>query len=333
LCGAFVSSVGAERQTEATILKQAVTIARRNFIGDPDEAAHITVDTPSPFRLGELEHIISNQMGRLNKAEGSLPYLRLLARIESLRNDRRFEFMFSGLVVRDTMCEVLGRILRVPVGGKPVTVVDLSGVPSEIVDVVVSLLCRMTFDFAIWSVCQQAVPVLIVAEEAHRYVGQDDNRSFSLTREAIARIAKEGRKYGVSLCLVTQRPAELSTTILSQCNTIFALRMSNEHDQNFVRRALPDSASGLLAVLPALHVREAIVVGEGVSVPMRVRFDDLEAASRPRGSTARFSRAWESDIVPREFVRETILRWRYQLRDDEASDLSQVPAFPAVEAA
>ncbi|MCP5363941.1 MAG: DUF87 domain-containing protein [Hyphomicrobiales bacterium] len=316
LAAAFVTQNGPDRQTEISILKSAVWEARRNFVNNEDEAANVTVDSPVPFRLGELEEIISNQMGRLNKAEGNLPYLRLVSRIESLRTDRRFEFMFSGLVVRDTMSDVLSRILRVPVDGKPVTIFDLSGVPSEIVDVVVSLLCRMTFDFAIWSAEAQAVPVLIVCEEAHRYVSHDGVTNFTLTRDAISRIAKEGRKYGVSLCLVTQRPSELSVTILSQCNTIFALRMSNETDQNFVRKALPDGAGGLLAALPALHNREAIVVGEGVTVPMRFRFDELEAAHRPKSSTAQFSTAWEYDVMDKSFIEETVLRWRHQARDE-----------------
>lgn len=318
LSGALVSADGASRQTELTVLKQAVLAARRNFVGDDDATGHVTVDTPIPFRLGELEQLIRNQMGRLDKAEGTLPYQRLLARIETLRADRRFEFLFSGLVVRDTMCDVLSRILRVPADGKPVTLIDLSGVPSEIVDVVVSLLSRMIFDFALWSVQAHALPVLIVCEEAHRYVGKDEDAGFTLSRAAISRIAKEGRKYGVSLCLVSQRPAELSMTILSQCNTIFALRMANEYDQDFVRRALPDSASGLLAALPALHGREAIAVGEGVAVPMRLRFAELAAGNRPNSGTARFSLAWNRDRLDRDFVRATIARWRYQLRDISA---------------
>lgn len=320
LVAALVSAEGVDRQAEMTILKQAVLQARRDFLVDEEEAAHATVDTPIPFRLGDVERIINNQMGRLNKAEGSLPYMRLLSRIEALRSDRRFEFMFSGLVVRDTMTEVLSRILRVPVDRKPVTVVDLSGVPSEIVDVVVSLLCRMVFDFAVWSAEAQAVPVLLVCEEAHRYVSQDDTASFALTRNAVARIAKEGRKYGVSLCLVSQRPSELSTTILSQCNTIFALRMSNEHDQEFVRRVLPDGASGLLTALPALYNGEAIAVGEGVSVPMRLGFDELSANNRPRSSTAVFSQAWKRDLIDRDFIEETIYRWRRQSRDGLFAD-------------
>ena len=175
-------------------------------------------------------------MGVLEKAEQSTPYLRLVARIESLRRDRRFAFMFSGLKVQDTMPEIMSReSCAFRSKDKPVTIFDLSGVPSEIVDVVVSLLCRTIFDFSLWTRRDEAVPVMLVCEESHRYIPRDRSAGFEPTRKAISRIAKEGRKYGVSLCLVTQRPSELSETILSQCNTLFALRMSNDQDQDFVR--------------------------------------------------------------------------------------------------
>jgi hypothetical protein len=314
----FVSRDSPERETEITILKQAVLEARRSFVGDDDDASDVTVDTPVPYRLGDVERTINARMGRMNKAEGTLPYLRLLARIEALRSDRRFEFMFAGLVVKDSMADVLSRILRIPVRDKPITIFDLSGVPAEIVDVVVSLLCRLIFDFSLWSVRAKAVPVLLVCEEAHRYIPQDERLGFALSRRALARIAKEGRKYGVALCLVSQRPAELSATILSQCNTVFALRLANEQDQDFVRRILPDAAHGLLAALPALHNREAIAVGEGVSLPMRLRFDELDVAFRPKSSTAVFSDAWQANVEGRAFLERTIDRWRHQRRQGAA---------------
>ena len=136
--------------------------------------------------------------------------------------------MFSRLRVQDNMRQVLSRILRIPVDGKPITIIDISGVPSEIVDVVVSVLCRLIFEFVLWSDRAKAPPILLVCEEAHRYVPRDDQAGFAPTKRSISRIAKEGRKYGLSLCLVTQRPAELSVSSLSQCNTIFALRLSND---------------------------------------------------------------------------------------------------------
>ncbi len=302
------------RKAEVNILKEAVYAAKLQFVGESDDVVSwLTVDTPVPYRLSSLVQVIEDAQGQLERPEDSAPYQRIKTRIQALRSDRRYDFMFAGLAVKDSMAEVLSRLLRIPVEGRPITILQLSGVPSEIVDVVVSLLCRMVFDFAMWSMGQQSVPVLLVCEEAHRYIPQDQSTGFAPTRKAIARIAKEGRKYGVSICLVTQRPSELSETILSQCNTIFTLRMSNERDQVFVRRAMPDSATGMLNALPALRNQEAIVVGEGVTVPMRIRFADLESYQRPQSDTAVFSDAWEYDQDRGDsFLHDVVDRWRRQ---------------------
>lgn len=302
------------RSSESFILKDAILLAKRSAVEKEDERRYITVDTPQPYPLSALLHNIEAAMGQLQKAEQAKPYLRLRSRIENLRADRRYAFMFSGLSVRDTMPDILARIIRVPVNGKPLTIFDLSGVPSEIVDVVVSLLCRTLFDFAIWSERDAALPVLLICEEAHRYIPSDSGRGFAPTRRIISRIAKEGRKYGLSLGLVSQRPSELSETILSQCSTLFALRMGNQKDQDFVRRALPESAEGMLNSLPALRNQQAVVVGEGVVLPMRIRFDDLPEAKRPQSDTASFASAWQEDRSEAGFVARTIDRWRRQIR-------------------
>jgi DNA helicase HerA-like ATPase len=310
----MVSRRGDTSEAEASILKEAVVEAKRRFQENDDDLNHITVDTPTPYRLGEVLKIIDSTRGELDNPENSVPYLRLMARIEALRADRRLDFMFSGHMVRDNMAEIISQLLRIPVRGKPITILDISGLPAEIVDVVVSVLCRMIFDFAMWSDRADGQPVLLVCEEAHRYAPQDEALGFGPTKMAISRIAKEGRKYGVSLCLVSQRPSELSTSILSQCNTLFALRMSNERDHEYVRNALPDSAHGLIAALPSLRTQEAIAVGEGVTVPMRLRFDDLEERFRPMSGTANFSSAWQNDEQDETFIEKVIDRWRRQLR-------------------
>lgn len=302
------------RSSEMFILKDAILQAKRGTAEKEDDNRHISVDTPVPYPLSALLHNIEAAMGQLQKAEQAKPYLRLRSRIEALRADRRYAFMFSGLSVRDSMPDILARIIRVPVDGKPLTIFDLSGVPSEIVDVVVSLLCRTLFDFAIWSERDAAVPVLLVCEEAHRYIPQDNGTGFEPTRRIISRIAKEGRKYGLSLGLVSQRPSELSETILSQCSTLFALRMGNQKDQDFVRRALPESAEGMLSALPALRNQQAVVVGEGVVLPMRIRFDDLPESKRPHSDTASFSQQWQEERGLNGFVPRTIERWRKQIR-------------------
>jgi DNA helicase HerA-like ATPase len=254
-------------------------------------------------------------MGRLDNPDTSAPYLRLRTRLESLRYDRRFAFMFSDwLVTRDTLSQIVGRLLRIPVSGKPLTIIDLSGIPSEIADVVVSLSCRLTFDFAVWSDRERMPPVLLVCEEAHRYVPAAPGIGFGATTRAITRLAREGRKYGISLALITQLPSELSAQALSQCGTVFALRLGHYLDQRFMQTALPDAARGMLAALPSMRTQEAIAFGEGVPLPMHIRFGDLPADRRPRSDSAEFSKAWQSDSADVDFLNDGIRRWREQSR-------------------
>ncbi len=257
---------------------------------------------------------LDDAMGRLDKPDSSTPYLRLKTRIEALNGDRRFAFMFSRVVTRDTLASVIGRVLRIPVNSRPMTIIDLSGVPSEIVNVVVSLLCRITFDFALWADRDKMPPVLLVCEEAHRYVPADERTGFGATMHSISRIAKEGRKYGVSLGLITQRPSDLATSALAQCGTLVALRMGNELDQRFVATALPEAAHGMLDALPGMRPQEAIVMGEGTPLPMRIRCDALPPDQRPRSKSAEFSKAWQLDAAGAEFLEDGVTRWRVQMR-------------------
>lgn len=311
-----------EQESQAIILKEALTKARRHYAGD--NAGSISVDTPVPYRIPDLLRFLDEGMGRLDKADGAAPYLRLRTRLESLRDDRRFSFMFSDrLNTPDRLSEVVGRLLRIPVGGKPLTIVDISGVPSEIADVVVSLSCRMMFDFAAWSEHAQMPPILLVCEEAHRYVPADERVGFAATTRAVTRIAKEGRKYGLSLALISQRPAELSPEALSQCGTVFALRLGNDLDQEFMARTVPDAARGMLTALPNLPTQQAIVSGEGVALPMRIRFDDLPPGRRPRSEGAPFSQAWQTDSADTAFREDGIRRWRLQSRQTENAGTSR----------
>ncbi len=229
LVAVLVDDDSETREAEIAILRDAVLAAKKLYRGEgegeDDNDKLPTVDTPVPFRLKDLLQIVDDSLGKLNRPDTSAPYLRIKGRFETLKSDSRYAFMFPGLVVRDNFAAILSTLFRVPVAGKPITIVDLSGIPSEVLNVVVSVLCRMTFDFAM--LCDRAVPVLLVCEEAHRYAPQNTALGFEPTKKALSRIAKEGRKYGVSLCVVSQRPLELDAGILSQCNTIFAMRMSN----------------------------------------------------------------------------------------------------------
>ncbi len=250
----LIGKDGMSQETEVGILKGAILEAKRRYVGEGRDTSYITVDTPVPYRMATLLQYLDRQMGRLDKPDSAAPYLRMKDRIETLNADSRYSFMFSGMFISDNMAKILSRILRIPVAGKPITIVDLSGVPSEIVEVLVSMLSRMIFDFALWSERSKSVPVLLVCEEAHRYVPKGE-AAFPSARKALARVAKEGRKYGVALCLITQRPSEISPEVLSQCNTLFALRMSNFPDQEFIAKTLPDSAGGLINALPVLRTQ------------------------------------------------------------------------------
>ncbi len=178
-----------------------------------------TVDTPVPYRLVDLISLIDERMGKLENRSSRIIYHKLISRVETVRNDPRYAFMFDNANVGgDTMAEVISHLFRLPANGRPMTIMQLAGFPAEVVDSVVSVLCRMAFDFGLWS--DGVSPLLFVCEEAHRYASADRNIGFGPTRKAVSRIAKEGRKYGVYLALVTQRPAELDATIISQCNTL-----------------------------------------------------------------------------------------------------------------
>src|SRR5438067_1065867 len=191
-----------EQEAQAIILKDAITRARRYYAGDNGSSASVTVDTPAPYQLSYLLRCIDDGRSRLDKPDTSIPYLRLKSRLESLRDDRRFAFMFAeGLTTRDTLSEFVGQFLRIPAQGKPLTILDLSGLPIEIADVVVALSCRVLFDFVLWSDHERMPPVLLVCEEAHRFVPADEREGFSAAARALTRIAKEGRKYGISLGL------------------------------------------------------------------------------------------------------------------------------------
>jgi DNA helicase HerA-like ATPase len=301
---------GEQRFTQLAILKDAIVQAKRAMYPEDE---YLNVDTPMPYRLSDLIAALQEGMGKFNKADGAGPYLSLVSRIESLRSDRRYAFMFESLTVRDNMRQILAQLLRIPAGGKPITIIDISGVPSEVVDVVVSVLFRLVFELAAWSDRGAAPPVLLVCEEAHRYVPQDEVAAFAPTKRVISRIAKEGRKYGVTLCLVSQRPSELAVGSLAQCNTVFALRLTNEHDQAFVARALPENARWLVDSLPSLNTQEAVVVGDGVTVPVHIRFNDLDPDHRPSSADPSFAVAWRRDPDD-AFLERAIERWRRQTR-------------------
>ena len=312
-CEVFITSSGAERQRDQDILAKCLLQARgKNRTAEG--LSKLTVDSPIPYTLSDLTNAITHEMGLLNKATDTAPFMRLKTKIDELKTDPRYQFMFSGMLVADTMSSFITKIFRLPAKGKPISIIDVSGVPSDIVSVVVAVLSRLVFDYAIWSRSEVQRPVLLVCEEAHRYIPSDKNSAGQAVRKILERIAKEGRKYGVSLGLITQRPSDLAEGVLSQCGTIIAMRLNNDRDQAFVKSAMPEGSRGFLDVIPALRNRECIVCGEGVSIPIRVSFDDLERDRCPASSDPLFSELWKQTGEEEAMVGRVVKRWRAQGR-------------------
>jgi hypothetical protein len=290
---------------------------------DPRDAG-FTADTPVPYRMEDLINLLDERMGKLENRSSRMIYHKLISRIQTFRNHPRYAFMFENANIGgDTMGEILGALFRLPPDGKPMTIMQLAGFPAEVVDSVVSVLCRMAFDFGLWS--DGVAPLLFVCEEAHRYAPADKKIGFGPTRRALSRIAKEGRKYGVFLGLVTQRPAEIDPTIISQCSTLFVMRLSNDRDQALIRSAVSDAAANLLSFIPSLGTREVFTFGSGVALPTRMRFKELPAERRPNSEASGNTRSDGGAHVGRDLLSSVIERWRsatmsHRMSDDDDAD-------------
>lgn len=252
---------------------------------------------------GDAETLVSNQYKPAGSGS-SPPFLNKAAKymlpfLDSIRTklqDRRFDFLFrpgeyapdlSGKVAKD-----LSALLFSWIGNeKPITILDISDVPSDIMMSIAGTLLNITYEALFWGqeveVGGRKQPLLIVLEEAHNYLRSGEN---SIASRNVQRIAKEGRKYGVGLMLVTQRPSELDETVLSQCGTIIALRMNNSKDRGYVSAAIQDELRSIVDLLPSLRTGEAIVSGEGVSIPSRIQFNKL--ANAPRSADPVVSKQW-----------------------------------------
>ena len=279
-----------------------------------------TVDTPVYFSLEniikEFRRLDTEQVpGSNNKLKnGPLhgQFTRLLMRLESRINDRRYDLIFnpkkytSSASMNDLFRTILGEKDK---DRKKLVVLDLSPVPFDVRGTVISLMLRCIFDFAYWyfRVNEEQYPIAIFADEAHIYLS--DNARNDATRHSAERIAKEGRKYGVSLNVISQRPREVSSTIMSQCGSFLCLRISNPDDQSYVRNLLPDSVRGITAVFASLRRGESILIGESIMMPTRIILDKPDP--KPNSNDASFVQRWSEE--PTEIDFDVILRsWRNQ---------------------
>jgi uncharacterized protein len=280
----------------------------------------VTVDTPVYFSLDALvdrvraenERMVQGQRGSV-KGPMHGDFDRFLIRLQSKLNDMRYDFLLKP-AVRNTSAS-LAALLRDFVGlgdpKRPVTVIDLSTVPFDVRPTVAAQIGRLAFEFNFWNPEYREFPLLLVCEEAHAYVTRDRDSQFAGARKSMERIAKEGRKYGVGLAVVSQRPHELSETVLAQCGTFLCLRITNPEDQAYVRSLVPEAERGLVDILAGLGRGECLALGEAVPLPTRFVFKKPSPA--PNSEDIDFYAKWKDG--PDDIDVENIVgRWRRQQR-------------------
>ncbi len=304
--------------SQANIVKTAILLARRDAAQTVNlNEAEINVDSPVPYKLDRFVHHVENSTNKPPQASKQEPWNSILHKIEVLKNDSRLAFMMQEWDgVTDPLPEIVKQFLG---DSDPIRIVDLSGVPNEVAGAASSAIARTLFSVKLWQIREEreSNPVLLVCEEAHRYVPNRGEAQYEAAQDAIRRLAKEGRKYGIGLMLVSQRPSEVEATVLSQCNSWIVMRITNDSDRRHVQGILPDSLAGLTKVLSGLRRREAIFVGQAAVLPSRILIRDLvkDGKPLPRSQDIDFDTGWQGSPITDEQLTAVGKRWRLQSRD------------------
>jgi len=279
-----------------------------------------TVDTPIYFSLHDLRQATEAKneemvQGATKPIKGPMhgEFDRFLMRMDSRLNDSRYDFLLKPRNRNNS--ESLMGLLRdfVGLGDRkvPITVIDMSPVPFDVRPSVMAQIGRLAFEFNYWNPQYEKFPILLVCEEAHSYITRDSDTRFEGARKSMERIAKEGRKYGVGLAVVSQRPHELSETVLSQCGTFICLRITNPDDQEYVRKLVPEAERDLVNILAGMRRGEALVLGEATPMPTRVQLDT--PSPTPHSNDVDFFKYWTEGLEDLD-VSAIVDRWRRQTR-------------------
>ncbi|BEI24571.1 ATP-binding protein [Vibrio fluvialis] len=327
----FIGKTEFAATSQSNIVKNALIAVREEAAGQLGlNKNQLTVDSPIPYQLGDptnMDNFGKKQgvlyeeglIGAINKQRPNNQnqsnhedYNKVIRKISSLLNDGRLRFMMESWDgADDPLPTIVNQFLTQKT---TVQVVDLSGVPNEVAGVASAAIARIVFQLKVWQTEaeRQNSPVLLVCEEAHRYVPNRGEAQYEAAQSAIRRIAKEGRKYGVGLLLVSQRPSEVEATVLSQCNSWIVLRITNDSDREHVRSVLPDSMSGLTKMLSGLRRQEAIFVGQAATLPTRVMIRSLSEEQLPRSNDVDFDKGWQEQAMTIEQIGAVVTKWRYQ---------------------
>ncbi|EJL6848571.1 ATP-binding protein [Vibrio cholerae] len=327
----FIGKTEFAATSQSNIVKNALIAVREQAAEQLGlDMNQLTVDSPIPYIIGDssgLDHFgkkdgelyTDGLIGAINQQRPSgtnkkdhEDYSKVIRKIDSLLKDGRLKFMMESWDGdKDPLPAIVNQFLTQKA---TVQIVDLSGVPNEVAGVASAAIARIVFQLKVWQTEaeRQNSPVLLVCEEAHRYVPNRGEAQYEAAQSAIRRIAKEGRKYGVGLLLVSQRPSEVEATVLSQCNSWIVLRITNDSDREHVRSVLPDSMSGLTKMLSGLRRQEAIFVGQAATLPTRVMIRSLSEEQLPRSNDVDFDKGWQQQAMTIEQITDVVTKWRYQ---------------------
>ncbi|WP_323964101.1 ATP-binding protein [Aeromonas hydrophila] len=326
LVSMFVERSDQNAPNQAMIMAREINQAKRDYLeenGQKDILKHFTVDSPVPFNLNTLmdrlneintEMVPSTRGERQGDFFGKLS--RMISRLENKFSDRRLGFMFNGGddILSFNWLEtftnaVLGSTTENGEAG--IKIIDFSEVPSDVLPLIVSLVARVTFSIQQWTPSDLRHPVALLCDEAHLYMPQRNmaDSADDISLDIFERIAKEGRKYGVSLVVISQRPSEVNKTMLSQCSNFVSMRLTNAEDQGVIKRLLPDSLGGFSEILPTLDTGEALVVGDASLLPSRIRID--EPQNKPNSGTVNFWDVWQNPVKDSR-LSTAVDNWRKQ---------------------
>lgn len=313
LVSLFVERSDQNAPNQAMIMAREVNAAKTKYLTDggyQDILNNFTVDSPVPFDLKALlralneinvEKIAGVKAGTTKAGEFNGKLSRMISRLENKISDRRLGFLFQGgsdVLEFDWLNRLADALLgsNDENGNGGVKIINFSEVPSDVLPLIVSLVARLAFSVQQWTPSDIRHPVAIVCDEAHLYIPNKNSSGATddISIQIFERIAKEGRKYGVSLVVVTQRPSEVNKTILSQCSNFVAMRLTNADDQAVIKKLLPDSLGGFSDILSTLDTGEALVVGDASLLPSRIRID--EPINKPDSGTIEFWKEWQGEV-------------------------------------
>lgn len=311
----FIGKTEFQATSQTNILKMALIEARKEGIEKIGfHEGEISVDSPVPFSLNTLKAKITEDMLKISAASKRDKHENILNKIDVLKRDVRLNFLMDDWSSdADEIKDIISQFVSLR---NTLKIVDLSGIPNDVAGIVSSTIARLLFMYKLWETPEERKndPILLVCEEAHRYVPNRGEAEYMAAQDAIKRVAKEGRKYGLGLMLISQRPSEIESTVLSQCNSWLVLRLTNGDDQSYVMRFLPDSLSSMAKVLPALRRREAIFIGQAATIPSRVLINELSKEQLPGSTDISFVNGWSSNLGEEDNIQQIANRWRAQLR-------------------